>query len=94
MDLTTSWRHLFSAVLHLGSHEGTIHQRLQAAYAGISRISPEVGLPIHLRGHFDELMLEFGHFVQSPADMDQKSASRLAKKVIALYDKVVKELGK
>ena len=92
-DLNTNWRHLFAAVLVLGADEGTIDQRLREAYVGgLSRISRNPGLPLHLFGDFERLMAELSEIYDKPGEVDAKQASRLAKQIVALYDRVTKEL--
>jgi hypothetical protein len=93
MEMTTSWRHLFSAVLTLGASEGSVYERLRIAYSGaLSKISPESGLPAHLRGNYQELMGELADLFTETGNADSKRASHLAKRVVALYDGVAKEL--
>lgn len=93
MDLITTWRHLFAAVLGLVSDQGTIDQRLREAYlGGLSRISCNPGLPDPLQGDYEKLMTELGDLFGGPDPVDVKRASRLAKRVVALYDQVTKEL--
>lgn len=93
MDLATSWRHLLSAVLRLGADEGTVDERLREAYAkGLRRISRNPSLPDHLRQEYEQLMSELDHLFGSGDEIDIRRASRLAKRVVALYDHVNKEL--
>lgn len=93
MDLLTTWRHLFSAVLTLGSDQGTVDQRLRQAYlGGLSRISRNPGLPDHIQGDYDKLMVELTQVFDGGGPIDTRRASRLAKHVVAIYDRVTKEL--
>ena len=93
MDLITSWRHLFSAVLRLGADEGTVDERLREAYrGGLARISAGAGLPQNLQTEYAKLMEELDQLFREGAAVDVKRASRLAKRVVALYDRVSKEL--
>jgi hypothetical protein len=92
-DLLTNWRHLFAAVLVLGADEGAIDERLQQAYRGaLSRISRNPGLPIHLFGEFEALMKDIEDLYATPGDVETKRASQLAKRVVALYDRITKQL--
>lgn len=93
MDLITTWRHLFSAVLTLGSDQGAVAQRLRQAYVGaLRRIAPNPGLPHPIREDFDKLMTELGDLFDGQETIDATRASRLAKRVVAIYDRVTKEL--
>jgi hypothetical protein len=92
-DFLTSWRHLFTAVLVLGADEGTIDERLREAYhGGLNRISRNPGLPEYLRADFDNLMTELDELLSAPRPLDTKQASRLAKQVVGIYDRLTKEL--
>ncbi len=93
MDLITTWQHLFSAVLTLGSNQGTVDERLRQAYiGGLSRISPNPGLPDHIQEEYDKLMSELTDLYKHQGSIDTKRASLLAKRVVAIYDRVTKEL--
>jgi hypothetical protein len=93
MDLITTWRHLFSAVLGLGSDQGPVDRRLREAYlGGLKRVSPNGGLPDPIRGDYEKLMAELDDLFKGAAPVDLKRASRLAKQVVAIYDRVTKEL--
>ena len=93
MDVITTWRHLFAAVLGLVSEQGTVDQRLREAYlGGLSRISGNPGLPEHLQGDYEKLMTELADLFAEPGPVDVKRASQLAKRVVALYDRVTREL--
>lgn len=94
MDLITAWRHLFSAVLTLGADQGTVDQRLREAYVGgLSRVSPNPGLPDPIREDYDKLMAELADlFEGGQSPIDTRRASQLAKRVVAIYDRVTKEL--
>jgi hypothetical protein len=92
METTTkSWRHLFSAVLTLGVSEGSVHERLRAAYeTSLTKLLPDSGLPDALQGDFEALMVELSDLFQS-GKADGATASSLAKRVVALYDSVAKQ---
>lgn len=93
MDLITSWRHLFSAVLRLGADEGTVDQRLREAYqGGLARIPRDAALPGNLQTEYAKLMAELEDLFNGDGKVDMRRASRLAKRVVALYDRVSKEL--
>src|SRR5688572_21661392 len=94
MDMTASWRHLFSAVLTLGVSEGTVYERLEASYRGALRNISAEGLPAHVRSSYSELMRELNAFFHNSSqhEVKAKTASRLAKQVMELYDTVAKEL--
>ncbi|MFL6624258.1 MAG: hypothetical protein ACJ8J7_08615 [Sulfurifustaceae bacterium] len=89
-----SWRHLFSAVLALSTDGGTVERRLEAAFTGnLQKIVPDRDLPHHLREDFAKLMHELTDlFGDGNKHNDSRRASLLAKKVVALYDRVTKEL--
>lgn len=92
-EITKSWRHLFSAVLTLGTSEGSVYERLRAAYRGpLTQLVPHSGLPDRVRGDFEELMTELADLLNQPDGTDSYRASHLAKRVVALYDSVAKEL--
>lgn len=92
MDLLTTRRHLLAAVFALGAHDGTIEQRLHAAYErGLRRISASPGLPDHMRTEYDALMAELADFLGGHGEMDGQRASRLAKRVVMLYQRAIKE---
>lgn len=93
MELITTWRHLFSAVLRLGADEGTVDQRLREAYqGGLARIAANPELPENLQTEYAKLMDELDQLFDQGDAIDVKRASRLAKRVVALYDRVSKEL--
>lgn len=93
MDLITTWRHLFSAVLRLGSDQGTVDERLREAYRGsLSQIPNNPGLPVSLHKDYEQLMAELADLFNGADPVDAKRASRLAKQVVAIYDRVAKEV--
>lgn len=93
MDLITSWRHLFTAVLRLGANEGTVDQRLREAYRGeLVPIARNGGLPDHLQPEYAQLMAALEDLLEDEDKIDTRRASRLAKRVVKLYDRVSREL--
>lgn len=91
-DLLKSWRHLFSAVLALGARASSVEQRLHAAYINeLQRLSPQQDLPDELRADFQALMDELAHVYRNGDQADEKQASRLAKQVVGLYDRVTRQ---
>ena len=93
MELITIWRHLFSAVLQLGSGEGPIEERLRDAYRNhLRKVSPNPGLPPHLQGDYRQLMGALSALYSEEQAIDRKTATRLAKQVVAIYDRLTREL--
>lgn len=93
MDVITAWRHLFSAVIKLGSGAGTVEERLRDAYRGdLLRVSLPSGLPERLRDDYALLMKDIATLFEGQQTVDTKRASGLAKRVVAIYDRVTKEL--
>ena len=92
-DLLTSWRHLFAAVLVLGSEAGGIAERLQRAYSvGLSKLSPRQALSNGFGGELESLMRGITELYGTGRPVDEQQASALAKRVVALYDRVTREL--
>lgn len=91
-DLLKSWRHLFSAVLALGARASSVEHRLHAAYVNeLLRLSPQEDLPNELRGDFQALMDELAKMYTDGDRADEHNASRLAKQVVVLYDRVTRQ---
>lgn len=91
-DLLKSWRHLFSAVLALGARASSVEQRLHAAYINeLQRLSAHDDLPRELRADFQALMSELETMYAEGDRADEKRASRLAKQVVVLYDRVTRQ---
>lgn len=91
MDLTTTRRHLLAALCALGTDEGRIEQRLHAAYAGGLRRLSRADLPDDVRPEYLALMAELADLYSRPDRIDAERASRLAKRVVKLYERVIKE---
>lgn len=91
-DVLKSWRHLFSAVLALGARATSVQHRLRAAYLNeLVRLSPQDDLPKELRAEFQTLMEELGKMYNDGERTDEKQASRLAKRVVVLYDQITRQ---
>lgn len=91
-DVLKSWRHLFSAVLALGARATSVQHRLRSAYLNeLVRLSPQDDLPKELRAEFQALMDELGKMYSDGERTDQKQASRLAKRVVVLYDQITRQ---
>lgn len=94
MDLKTTRRHLLAAVRALGTADGSIEARLRAAYeTALSHVAYDSGVPEPLQADFDTLIKGCEELLkQEPAD--QARAARLAKQVVMLYERAVKEDSK
>lgn len=91
-DVLKSWRHLFSAVLALGARATSVQHRLRSAYVNeLVRLSPQDDLPKELRAEFQALMEELGKMYNDGERTDEKQASRLAKRVVVLYDQITRQ---
>lgn len=92
-DLLKCWRHLFSAVLALGARTSPVDQRLREAYVNeLQKLSPQDDLPEDLQAEFRKLMDELAETYQGSGAVDERQASRLAKRVVVIYDRVTKKL--
>lgn len=91
-DVIKSWRHLFSAVLALGARATSVQHRLRSAYVNeLLRLSPHDDFPRELRAEFQTLMDELGQMYHAGERADDKEASRLAKQVVVLYDRITRQ---
>lgn len=92
-DLLKCWRHLFSAVLALGARTSTVDQRLHEAYVNeLQKLSVYHDLPEDLQTDFQKLMDELSEIFRGSGAVDERQASRLAKRVVVIYDRVTKKL--
>lgn len=93
MERATTRRHLLAALCALGAETGTIEERLRAAYErGLSRVSPNPGLPGQLQAEYDELMAEFSRLFGAEQKTGRGEASALAKRVVSFYDRFIRGL--
>lgn len=89
MDSITIRRQLLSAVSTLGADPGTIEQRLRRVYEG--ELSQIAGLTAEAGRDYDRLMAELAELLGGQSRFDLKRASALAKRVVALYERVISE---
>lgn len=91
MDEIKTKRHLLAAVSTLGAVEGTVGQRLRLAYERHLRgLPPNADLPESVRGDYASLLRELARLFVDAGQVEEKSAAALAKRVVALYDRVSK----
>jgi hypothetical protein len=91
MNITTIRRHFLSAVCVLGTSEGSIVERLRAAYRDhLSPLSGNSALPEYMRDDYEKLMAELGELLGGREDIDTRRAARAAKRIVVLYDRVTK----
>lgn len=90
MDRIKTRRHLLAAVSTLGAVEGTVAQRLRAAYERHLRgLSPNADLPESVRGEYASLLRELAAMFSDSAQLEERAAP-FAKRIVALYDRVSK----
>ena len=93
MDATTIRRYLSAAVNTLGADVGTIEQRLRKVYQNeLRQLSGNSGLPDPVRTDYEELMADLSGLLEQPGDIDRDRASRLARRVVALNERLINEL--
>ncbi|BAU48750.1 hypothetical protein SVA_2200 [Sulfurifustis variabilis] len=97
IDLIHAWRHLFSAVVALATDSGQVTERLKLAYFDhLVHISPNPHLSEDLQADFAALMNELrSAYPDRQADsgaVDAARGSRLAKRVVSLYEAVTRKL--
>lgn len=91
MDRTKTKRHLLAAVSTLGAVDGSVGQRLRAAYEKHLRGLPlKADLPEALRGDYEALLRELAAVLADSSRIEERIAAALAKRVVALYDRVSK----
>jgi hypothetical protein len=91
-DKLTSWRHLYFAVLALSTDAGAIEERLRIAYSAISQIPPPHDGSSYLKDELHKLSVDLADFLRDGQVVDAKRASRIAKQIVMLYDKVTKDV--
>lgn len=90
MDRIKTKRHLLAAVSTLGAVEGTVAERLRAAYERHLRgLSPNADLPESVRGEYASLLRELAAMFSDSAQLEERAAP-FAKRIVALYDRVSK----
>lgn len=90
METKTTKRELLAAVCALGANEGTVEQRIRTAYERhLSRLSA-AHFPGHLRRDYEQLMFDLALLLNQGSEVEGKPASSLAKRIVALYDRVLK----
>lgn len=91
MDRIKTKRHLLAAVSTLGAVEGTVGQRLRMAYDRHLRgLPPNADLPESVRGDYESLLRELARLFVDVEQVEERVAAPLAKRVVALYDRVSK----
>lgn len=82
-----------AAVNTLGADVGTIEQRLRKVYQNeLRQLSGNSGLPDPVRTDYEELMADLSGLLEQPGDIDRDRASRLARRVVALNERLINEL--
>lgn len=91
MDRTRTKRHLLAAVSTLGAVEGSVSQRVRAAYEKHLRSLPlQADLPEAVRDDYESLLRELAAVYTAATEMEERIAAVFAKRVVALYDRVSK----
>jgi hypothetical protein len=82
-------RHYFAAIIVLSTDVGTVDVRLQQAFEScLRRIVPETDLPANLAERHRQLMLELEQLFADTDGVDPQRASRLAKEVVKVYERM------